>query len=121
MIGLAVAAAEQVVEHVVGQALHGRLAGKRVHLVRLSGILDDGIVENAEVSSRRDEAAAGVAIAVLVQAALDRRRSEDPGLPFDVGLTVLVDFEKRDDRGPLLTLDSNFVAEPNEHGLTSQP
>ena len=48
MIGLAVAAAEQIAEHVVGQFLDRRLARQRVHLVRLAGILDDGVVEDAE-------------------------------------------------------------------------
>ena len=116
MIGLAVAAAEQVAEHVVGQFSTGVSRASGFTSSGSSGILDDGIVEDAEAPCRRDEAAAGVAVAVLVDGWSDRRRGEDARLPLDVGLPVLVDFEKRDDRGPLLAFDSNFVAEPNEHG-----
>ena len=66
MVGVAVAAAEQVDQNVIGQLLDRNLLGLRRHLVGEAAVVDDKVAGDGDGACWRGDAAADVAVEVAV-------------------------------------------------------
>jgi hypothetical protein len=73
VVGLAIAAAEQVAEALIGQLLDRRFGGKRIDLVGQVASLDNRVVEDPERPGWRDEAPANIAEQIAVGLVLHGR------------------------------------------------
>src|ERR1700691_4695989 len=73
LLGLAVAAAQEKNQRVLGQFLDGMLLRVRGNYIGLAGILDDCRVTYGELSGRSDEARAPVTVAIAISRKWNRR------------------------------------------------
>ena len=117
LVGLAIAAAEEIDQHVVGKLGHGDFAGRGVDRIGEAEVAGDAVSRDRRLAGRRHEAAAHVAEAVKIAAHLRGVRADrELVLAHDVGAALGVNVEDTHDGRRPLDRDPHFVTISDEHG-----
>ena len=117
LVRLAVPAAEQVDEDIVGQFGDRHFGSRRHDRIRRARIEDDPVTAYRRLADGRHEPAADIAEAVDVSADGDAVRSDRKGiLAADIAAAFGVHVEEANERRCLRHGNPQFVTEANEHG-----
>ena len=114
-IRLAITAAEEVDEALVGQGGDGALFGVRKYGVVGAAVPYRRVTPEDELAGRRDEAAAEVAVKVVVGRGGHVRRRGGDFRPNEVLQAIGLNREHADDRGRLRALKRDFVSIAYQH------
>jgi hypothetical protein len=115
LVGIAVARAQQVDHHVIGQVLHRDLPGLRHDEVGLSGVLDGEVRRDEQLPRRRDDAVADVVERIPVFVCGERRIEGDRLWAQEIGQPAGMDAQHQDYRGRLRQREADVETCPDLH------
>ena len=115
LIGLAIAAAEQEQERVVGQPLDGNLGSLRHHRLQQAAVGNGAVKTQGNFARRRQEPSALVAERVGVGRGGDSRHAAERRLGLHVGAALGVYIEQADDWCRLGDGDGDLVSVVDQH------
>ena len=114
-IGLAVAAAHEVDEALVGQIRHGEFPCARDDRVGLAPVFDRRVAPKRQVAGRRDKPAAAVAEEIMIGGRRDFGHGEDGFGHADIGLAIFVHRQQTHQRRRLGASEGDFIAVTDQH------